>query len=346
MGGTGGSLRVMITGGTGFIGSRLTQRALAHGWQVSVLTRRPEGASARRLALGGARLLLGDITSRESVRGALETVHPHLVFHNAGWYELGLPRSQRRQMRAVNVDGAEHVLSLAAETGVEKVVFTSSTTALGDTGGPVADERFERRTPPITWYEATKAEAHALALRHQQAGEPIVIVAPAQVVGAGDHSPFGVTARLFLRRRLPPLGWAPQGAFSFAHVEDVADGMLAAGVGGQPGELYFLAGEILTMRELMGVWKRLESRTAIRVWLPRPLALAQAALIAPVARAVAGTAFISPEVVRSSYVSFRYTSAKARRELGVSFRPAEQAWAETLRDERALIRPGQPEAGR
>ena len=338
--------RILITGGTGFIGSRLTRAALARGGTVFLLTRRPDGSSARALALAGARLLLGDTTDRESVRGALEVARPQRVFHNAGWYELGIPRRSRRQMRAVNVDGVENVLSLAAETGVDRLVYTSSTTALGDTGGFVADERFERRAPACSWYETTKAEAHALAVRHQRAGEPVVIVAPAQVVGPGDHSPFGVMARLFLRRRLPPVGWGPQGAFTFAHVEDVAEAILAAGDRGRPGEVYFLAGEALTVRELMDIWRRAERRTPVRLWLPRPLALMQAGFMAPILRAFGQTAFISPEVVRSGYASFRYASAKAMSELGAAFRPAAQAWEDTLRAEREIIRGGLPAATR
>jgi dihydroflavonol-4-reductase len=345
MGGRGGQ-RILITGGTGFIGRRLTEAALARGAVVFVLTRRPEGGTARRLALAGARLLLGDVTDRESVRRALEVARPQRVFHNAGWYELGITRHRRRQMRAVNVDGVEAVLSLAAEMGVDRVVYTSSTTALGDTGGPIVDESFQRRAPAASWYEATKADAHSLALRHQQAGEPIVIVAPAQVVGGGDHSPFGVMARLFLQRRLPPIGWAPHGAFTFAHVDDVAEAMLAAGERGRPGELYFLAGETLTLRELMRVWKQSQGHTPVRVWLPRPLALALAGVTAPMLRAFGRMAFISPEVVRSGYVSYRYTSDKAIGELGVTFRPAAQAWDETLQAERSVMRGERPEATR
>src|SRR3990172_6311906 len=303
MGGS-GSLRILITGGTGFIGRRLTAAALARGASVFVLTRRPDREAARVLALAGARLLLGDVTDRESVRRALEVARPRRLFHNAGGYELGISRRRRRQMRAVNVDGVEIVLSLAAELGVEHVIYTSSTTALGDTGGLVADEGFQRRAPAASWYEATKAEAHALALRHQQAGEPVVIVAPAQVVGSGDHSPFGVMARLFLRGRLPPIGWAPQGAFTFAHVDDVADGMLAAGERGVPGELYFLAGEMLTLREVMRVWKMSEGRAPVWLWLPPPLALAMAGLTAPGPRASGRTAFLSPEGVPRGVLSF------------------------------------------
>jgi dihydroflavonol-4-reductase len=336
--GGGGGLKVLITGGTGFLGSRLTIGALERGWRVSVLTRRPETPQARAVALAGARLLLGDVTDRESLQRALDVAQPLRLLHSAGWVELGIPPSARRRMRAVNVDGVENVISLAVENGVERVVYVSSTTALGDTGGLVADERFERGAPPRSWYEATKAEAHALALRHQQMGEPLVIAAPAQVVGPGDHSAFGVLARLFVRRQMPPLGWGPEGAFTFAHVEDVAQAVLAVSERGRIGETYFLGGETLTVRQLMEVWRHVERRRPVWVWLPRPLAMVQAALLTPFFRLAGQPAFLSTEVVRSGYASFRYSSAKAIGELRVGFRPAARAWEETLKSERAIIR--------
>jgi dihydroflavonol-4-reductase len=336
--------RILITGGTGFIGSRLSRAALERGWSVFLLTRQPESARARTLALSGARLLLGDVLDRASVRAAFEIARPETVFHLAGWYELGIGRASRRRMRAVNVDGVEVILSQAAEWGARRTVYVSSTTALGDTGGRVEDETFTRRAAPYSWYENTKTEAHRLALRHQQEGEPVIIVAPAQVVGPGDHSPFGIMGRLYLRGRLPPVGWGPRGAFTFAHVEDVAQGVLAAATGGKIGQLYFLAGETLSVAELMEVWRTVGRRRPIQIWLPRPLALAQAAIAAPVLRMMGQPAFLSGEVVRSGYASFRYTSQKAIGELGVTFRPAELAWKESLEEEAALIRGGRSEA--
>lgn len=328
-------MRVLITGGTGFIGQYLTRGAIKRGWQVTLLVRQPDAATARALASEGAGLVLGDVTDRRSLGAAFGVATPDLVFHNAGWYELGIPRRARRHMWAVNVEGVENVLTLAAEHGIPKVVYTSSTTALGDTGGDLVDETFIRRTPPVTYYERTKAEAHNLALRHQAAGEPIVIACPAQAIGPGDHSPFGYFVRLFVRGRLPPLIWAPEGAYTFGHVEDVANGLLLAGERGQPGEIYFLAGYVLVMREILSVWGETTGRRPPFIWLPRSVALAQAAIVAPLLRLLGQPAFISPEVVRSSFVSFRYRSDKAVDQLGVVFRPAEQAWQETLREEAA-----------
>jgi hypothetical protein len=68
------------------------------------------------------------------------------------------------------------------------------------------------------------------------------------------------------------------------------------------------------------------------------VAITQSALAVPVLRATRQPAFLSPEAVRSSYVSFRYSSEKAIRELGASFRPAEAAWTETLQEETRLAR--------
>jgi dihydroflavonol-4-reductase len=326
-------VRVLITGGTGFIGRPLSKRALQKGWQVTLMVRNTDTASARELTGEGATLVRGDVTDRNSLKAAFEAASPELYFHVAGWYELGVPRSDRRHMWAVNVDGLDNGLALAAEYGVQKTVYTSSTTALGDTGGEVVDETFVRRTPPITYYEYTKHEAHKLAKQHQSLGTPIVLACPAQAIGPGDHSPFGHFARLFVRGLLPPLIWAPDGAFTYGYVDDVANALVLAAEHGQVGETYFIAGKVLTNRAMMRVWGEVTGRRPPFIWLPRPVALAQSMLVAPLLRLMGQSAFISPDTVRSSYASFRYRSDKAEHQLGASFRSAEQAWAETLQAE-------------
>ncbi len=325
-------MRALITGGTGFIGQQLSRGALKRGWQITVVTRSPESAAAQILAGEGVSLVKGDVNDRRSFVEALESCNPDLFFHLAGWYELGIPRWAQRDMWAVNVDGVENALALAAEYGVPKTIYISTTTALGDTGGETVDETFTRRSPPLSFYERTKYEAHIRALRRQSSGDPLVIACPAQVMGPGDHSPFGYYSRLFVRGLLP-MGWAPEGAFTFGHVEDVAEGLLLVGEQGQPGETYFLAGRALTNREMMRIWSQTTGRPPPSIWLPRSLAMAQAFFAAPLLRALGHPAFISPEVVRSSFVSFRYRSDKAIDQLGVTFRSAEQAWEETLLEE-------------
>lgn len=123
-------------------------------------------------------------------------------------------------------------------------------------------------------------------------------------------------------------------------MEDVANGLLLAGERGQPGETYFLAGHVIVMREILRVWGETIGRLPPFIWLPRPVALAQAVIVTPRLRLLGQPAFISPEVVRSSFVSFRYRSDKAVDQLEVVFMPAEQAWEEKMREEAARAKLG------
>jgi dihydroflavonol-4-reductase len=310
---------------------------MRRGWGLRVLAREPEGAAARVLRAAGVEIVQGDVAGDERGRAALREVMrgADVVFHNAGWYEVGLAGSRRAAMRAVNVEGTETILGLAAELGVPKILYTSTTTALGDTGGVLADEAFTRQAQPRTWYERTKTEAHGVARRYQAGGTPLAILCPAQVVGPGDPSAFGDFARLYVRGLLPPSAWAPQGVFTMAHVEDVAEAMALAVERGKTGETYILGGTTLTMRELIETWKQMPGGMKPFLWLPRPVAWLSGLLAEPALRLAGRRAFLSREVIDGSYVCFRYSSAKAERELGATFRTAQQAWRDTLAAERA-----------
>jgi dihydroflavonol-4-reductase len=105
-------MKAFVTGANGFIGSHLAHKLAARGDTVICLVRDP--ARAQDLSGPGVRLVKGDITDRaslvEPMRGA------DAVFHLAGMYKFG-PQFIS-QMRAINVDGARHVLQTAAELGV------------------------------------------------------------------------------------------------------------------------------------------------------------------------------------------------------------------------------------
>jgi nucleoside-diphosphate-sugar epimerase len=199
----------------------------------------------------------------------------------------------------------------------------------------VADETFQRTSRPITYYEQTKTEAHTLAREFQAQGLPLVIACPAQVIGPGDHSAFGWYARLYVRGLLPPVVWAPDGTFTFGHVDDVAEGLALAAEKGRIGETYFVGGGTISLRRLMPIWKQAVGGIPPFIWLPKPLAVMQGRLIEPILHLLGVSAFISREVVEGSFVSYQYSSEKAKRELGWQPRSVEQAWIDTLRAEKA-----------
>ena len=107
---------------------------------------------------------------------------------------------------------------------------------------------------------------------------------------------------------------------------------------GEPGQEYFICGSVMTNREMLSTWAEELGRNTRFVWLPYPLAMAVGALAAPFLRLLGKPAFISTEVVRSSYASFRYEGEKVQRTTGVKLRSAEEAWIDTIDAERELLK--------
>ncbi|HAD14917.1 MAG TPA: hypothetical protein DCF33_21020 [Saprospirales bacterium] len=327
--------KVFLTGGTGFIGQPLTQGLLHLGWEVKVLVRNPDALPARRLVGMGAQCVQGDILDPESLRAGMAGAD--LVVHNAGWYELGLDSEGEKRMTDINVRGTENVLQAALELGMSRTVYVSSVVCWGGTGQEIWDETRSRNTPVSSFYEATKMEAHEQALSFQRKGLPLIIVCPSQVIGPNDHSVFGYFLRMYLNRIMPPLIWSPRIANSFVFVDDLANGIVLAAQKGRLGEVYFLVGDHMEKRHYLKSWTQRPGGAQHWVVLPRWLAKIMFSSMAPLLRRLGLPAFISAETVAGD-VNRRFSSAKAQRELGWTYRSANQMWMETMDQEIAILK--------
>jgi len=329
-------MKAFVTGGTGFIGRPVVQCLLERGYDVTCLVRRPENAPDLRDR--GVTIVRGDITHRESMRQGM--MGADVVFHCAGWYEIGLSPSDAERMERINVDGTENVLGLAVELAVPKIVYTSTTAVLGDTYSVVVDETHQRDSPFNSAYDRTKYQAHQVAERYIAQQAPVVIVMPAGVYGPGDHSAIGTFLRLLLRRMVPFMPSADTG-FSFVYVDDVAEGHVLAAEKGQVGQSYALGGDIMTVGDAMQAVARLAG-------VPAPLLLLDSRLLVPLRplvtwleRFVPLPSLFSSEMLNTLGSTWWVTSAKAERELGYTHRPIEEGMAETVTWEVAQHR-GQP----
>ena len=329
-------MKAFVTGGTGFIGRHVVQHLIDRGYDVTCLVRRPENATDLRDV--GATIVQGDITHRDSMRAGMTGAD--VVFHCAGWYEIGLSPSAAQRMERINVDGTENVLGLAVELAVPKIVYTSTAAVLGNTYSVVVDETHQRDSPFDSAYDRTKYQAHQVAERYISQDAPIIIVLPTGVYGPGDHSMIGTFLRLLLRRMVPLMPGADTG-FSFVYVDDVARGHVLAAEKGQAGQSYVLGGDVMTVGDAMQVIARLAG-------VPAPLLLLDSRLIAPLRplvtwleRFVPLPSVVSSEMLNTLGSTWWVTSAKAERELGYTHRPIEEGMAETVTWEVAQLR-GQP----
>jgi dihydroflavonol-4-reductase len=328
-------MKVFLTGGTGFIGQPLTKALLKRDWSVMALVRNPAGLQSQALRKIGAELAPGDITRRESMRMPMEGAD--IVIHNAAHYEFGIGKEGRQNMRSVNVDGTENVLSLAYELRIARTIHVSTILAIGETGGQQRDETYTRQYPCRSTYEQTKTEAHEIARKYQQRGLPLIIVCPGPVIGVNDHSVWGYFQRLYVNRILPPMAWSPETIFCCVQVEDLAEGIALAAEKGRFGETYLLGGERQSFRDICSLWAKKPGAFQPKVWIPASLAAPLFAMLEPLERLAGLPAFLSRETVRTAATNMNYSSEKAKRELGWQHCSAEEMWIGTIDKEIQLL---------
>lgn len=330
-------MKYFVTGATGFVGGRVARQLAEAGHEVVAVVRSP--AKATDLAALGITVVRGDVTDKESMRAPMRGVDG--VYHIAGWYKIGA--RDPREGQAINVQGTRNVLELMREHAIPKGVYTSTLAINSDTHGQVADETYRFNGSHLSIYDRTKAAAHALADQMIAAGLPLVIVMPGLIYGPGDTSSVRTTLIQYLQRRLPLL--PKQTAYSWAHVDDIAQGHIQAMDQGRPGESYIIAGPTHTLIEAIELAERITGIAAPRLRAAPGVLKAMAALMGLVERVVPVPASYTAEYLRvSAGATYIGSNAKARRELGYRPRPLAEGLAATLLHEMALLGMAAPPA--
>jgi dihydroflavonol-4-reductase len=329
----GGGARVFLTGATGFIGGRLAAALHGRGYRLRCLVRSPE--RARALAGMGAELIEGDVTSAAALARGLEGAG--LAFHLAARYEIGIVDA--RALQQVNVEGTRAFLDAVRNAAAPLAIHVSSTAALGPVPAGEGDEHSAYDGPYPSVYHRTKTEAHRLALAAQRDGLPLTIVCPANVYGPGDEGPGGRFVLDILRHRLPGLSTRPS-VFSYVHVDDVVDGLIAAAERGTPGSTYVLSGEAETVNgfarrvaDLAGTWV-----SPLR--FPPALVRATGALMDAVSRLAGWGMPISRELAETGGSGDRWvhSHARATADLGYAPRTLAEGLPETVLHARQQLR--------
>ena len=317
-------MKAFVTGGTGFIGSRVVKRLRARGDDVVVLARSPEKAAGL-----DAEVVQGDLGDADAIRRGMEGCQA--AFHIAADYRVGMPKSKQESMYDSNVRGTERVLDAAADAGVAKIVYVSTVNAFGNTNGQVVDETYTRDEGDgfVSYYDETKYLAHKLAKDRAAAGAPVVIVQPGVVYGPGDQAIIGQFIDQASKGKMPAKAFPDMG-INAVFVDDVADGIMLAHDKGVPGESYVLGGELTTQGELIDKAAAIGGKKPPRMTVP-PLLLK--AMI-PVGRFVGPPMGLPPNfremISAADNVTYLAKDDKARRELGYQPRDLDTGLRETI----------------
>jgi farnesol dehydrogenase len=319
-------LKVLVTGVTGFLGGRVAARLAGAGHVVRGFAREPGSWTDRP---DGAEVARGDVLDGASLRAAVSGCEA--VIHCAAMVKAWAKDSAA--FDRVNVGGLQNVLDAAKAEGA-RVIYTSSFLALGPTDGTTFDEE----TPhvddaPRNDYERTKLAADRVAREAAASGARLVRLYPGVVYGpgsvtAGNH----VVQNLILhsRGKVPGLLGPGDRRMSFAYVDDVTSGFLAALLRAKDGSAYILGGDNRTLAELFAEFQAATGIKAPRVKIPYVAARAVGRLQRWRADLFGIEPELTDEIVRIYAHEWAYSSARAESELGYHVTPLREGIAKTV----------------
>lgn len=315
-------MKACVTGATGFVGAHVVRALTERGDEVRVTYRNPERLEALRgLKYSRAKTDVLDFRAmRRALRGS------EVLFHVAG-FVASRPVERVWQL---NAQGPVVAIEAAAAEGIRRVVLTSTISAIGtaDGEGPATEET----SYPKNWTGLVYPDSkHVGELAAQEAadrnGIELVVVNPAYVLGVPVNraQPGETSTRTignYLRGRLPGVIDAPM---NFVDVADVATGHMLAAERGGPGERYILGAQNMT-------WPQLIDRVAELSGMHHPIAVLPAAIarVARVREALGIPGPISAEATNLMGQDWRFSSEKARRELGYAPGPLDETLQATI----------------
>lgn len=321
-------MKILVTGGTGFLGRRTVERLAAdHSLRLLV---RPTSDRARFPE--GTTFAEGDVTDRDSLVRASEGCDA--ILHAAALVKILAPGEQ---FERINVGGLENVLAAAAANGIGKTVYVSSFMALGPTengpGGQLDESAPADDRDWINHYERTKTLSDRHARAAIEAGQPVNVVYPGVIYGPGELTEGNIVVRHVLdlaQKRLPALLGKADKVWNYSFVEDVASGIVRVLEQAPAGERYVLAGDNVTQGEFYETVDRVFGIRTPSLRMPDFLAKLSGAMMKGAALVTGGTPKLTPDLVEVYRHHWALSSRKAERELGYQWRPLEQGLATTF----------------
>ena len=315
----------LVTGATGHLGNVLVRELLERGEKVRALILPGEC----RESISGLKVEAfdGDVLDLDSVFQSMRGVKG--IFHLAG--VISIMPGANPFVRKVNVDGTKNILRAAKESGVKKLIYTSSIHAIRRVEGGMIDETVPYDMDnPYGAYDRSKAEATLEVLKAADSGLEAVVTCPTGVIGPFDFRGSMMGALIHDAAIAKPTLYV-DGAYDFVDVRDVADGLISAAENGKRGESYILSGQKISVRYLLETVREITGRNFFQMKIPFDLARF-AALFTPMYYQMANaTPRFTPYSLEVLQSNSNISHAKATRELGYSPRSLSESIKDTVK---------------
>lgn len=320
-------MAILITGATGYIGSKLTYKLAQQGHDIHLLVRTPP--TLPEFNQPNIKIFKGDITDASSLPPAFSNVTQ--VYHLAAYARLWARDASI--FHKFNVTGTENVLKAAKANGVQKVVYTSTAGVIG----PSKDKPMRETDPRITGffnlYESTKSEAEKIALQYAGQGLPVSILNPSRIYGPGfdtGSNPVTKIVELYVKGKWKVIPGSGNDIGSYPYIDDVVDGHIAAMEKGRSGERYIFGGANVTFNDLIAAIKKYSGVEKKLRHIPFALLKIVSQLMLLNAKITGKYPMMTPDWVDKYKYDWALDSSKAVNELGYKIRPLEDGIKETI----------------
>lgn len=325
-------MRVLVTGGTGYVGAHAVVSLREAGHEVRLLVRRPERVAATVGALGadasGLEVVVGDMVDPEAVERAVTgmdaTIHAAAVV-------AALDRKAAEQTIDVNVTGTRTVIDAALAAGCDPVVHVSSIAAVFRPGADVITSELPPVTDAANPYTRSKALAEELARERQAAGAPVVIVYPGGVCGPPVGELVGeAAAGLESILRLGFLA-VTEGGINVIDVRDLGLIFAATLQPGRGARRYMAGGRLVGLAEVVEVLREATGRRLLAVRSPGSLYRGLGRAMDGVRRVVPFDSVFTAEAMELLTLAKDTDDSAVHDDLGITYRDPRETLATSLR---------------
>ncbi|MEE8368545.1 MAG: NAD-dependent epimerase/dehydratase family protein [Thermoanaerobaculia bacterium] len=320
------SLRVFITGATGYIGSALARRLIEDGHQLTALVR--SASRTASLEALGVRCVVGDITDRYSMREGMSGAD--WVIHAAAELDLD---ADPQKIRSINVAGSENVASLAFKLGVGRLMSISSVAYFGGSpaDGSPANETAVPIEPFPTHYSAAKHAGEQAIQRWAAQGLEVVTIYPSLVYGPpGKKQGANAVLRAILKGRLPVLV-AGHRITTWIYLDDLVEGIVLALNRAEAGDKFLLAGDRADLATVVRKVCQIGEVAPPKFELPLRVAQILGRVAAPYFRWRGYRSPLSQEQLRSLTRHWSFEDSYAREKLSWSPRSLDEGLPPAIR---------------
>ncbi|SES98022.1 Nucleoside-diphosphate-sugar epimerase [Natronincola peptidivorans] len=321
-------MTIFLTGGTGLLGSNIVKELIKDEYQVKVLAR--SHAKGERIKGKGVELVQGDL---KDIGGFAEALAGCDLLIHAGAYftEFFKKGNEGNPLYKINVNGTEKLFEEAYKKGITNIIYISSTGVLDSSGPDIVTEKAPYVDNTNPYFESKiQAEKKIREFIDRYPEMRVVTILPAIMMGPGDYGPtrMGEFVLSFLNEKMPAI--LPVKAV-IVDARDVARAVVSAIDKGKNGERYIVGGNVYEMKEIVSMLSDVSGIPMPKKQPPFGMVMILSGIMALISK-VTGKSSPIPrrDELRKMRVQKGYSYEKAKKELGITFRPLQETITDTV----------------